>query len=492
MQAGLICNLGGIFRRPGWVHLAPFLIVALAGLLRVVSFLPDDVSWMLNLAERIWHGERPYIDFFDSDLPAAIFVYMPAVVLEQVTGIDALLLVNIMTIAAGCGTVWFSLRLLMQHGVIAPGRGRMAAAVALFVLLVLPGNTFAQRDALAAMALVPLLSLYVVRAAGEKPHWLASLAAGALAGLAIAIKPYFAPAVLFCALYLAFLDPSRFWSRVFSLENLFAAALLLLYAVAIFALLPGFIANALPADLIVYGPSRMSTPRLLRNEATIAIVLSASAMVLAAGNGLHKPPFAIPAVAGAGFALAFLVQAKCFPYHAYAAIAVFVLVGLAGLLAAPRRDRRFFSAAVALGVAIGLSYHNFGLPLVYPAIFHAARAVAPAHPKVTAVAGPVIGAQIARYLDGTWLLRAPSQFLTRRAEGLLKEPGLSPERRRRITELANRDVDILLDSFRGRPDLVIVDVEGRTWAARQPAVRRALEAYRPAAAAGEYTLWTRR
>lgn len=474
---------------------APVAVVILAVVLRAISFLTDDVSWLITLAEKTWHGGQPYIDFFEPNLPAAFLIYLPAALVGSWTGIGAEPVVNVLTILAGCAAVWYSGRLLVRHGLIERAASQLLAALALAVLLVLPGNTFAEREHIALIALLPLLSVYVVRTTGAEPPLSAAVVAGAGAALAIAIKPFFALSAVLPFAYLLYLQRAAVLRLVFAPENLVIGALVFLYVLAIIRFFPAFIDRAIPVDLAVYGPSRMSALRVARNESTLAMLGAAAAMLLAARGRIRKPLLAILGLAACGFAAAYFYQAKCFPYHAYPTIALCMLAAGIALLGGPHPGsrRRVTIAVAAMCVVAAVALHDFGLPLAYPKLFHAARAVAPPHPKVVAIAGPLIGPQITRYLDGQWVSRANSQGITRRAEDLLARPDLTPERRREIEFFVHQDMEMLKESLRTeQPDLIVADAVGIKWALAQPALASELRNYTEAADGGEYMLWVRR
>src|SRR5437667_9328437 len=45
-----------------------------------------DVSWLITMCERILHGERAYVDIFETTPPVPMLLYMPGVVLAQFIG----------------------------------------------------------------------------------------------------------------------------------------------------------------------------------------------------------------------------------------------------------------------------------------------------------------------------------------------------------------------------------------------------------------------
>ena len=473
----------------------PLVIVGVALGVRAISFLPDDVSWFLTVAERTWQGERAYVDFFDPNLPAAFLIYLPAVLIGRWLDIPAEPVVTVMTVAAGCAGVWFCLDMLVRHGVVAPGHRRVLAALALFAVLVLPCHTFAQREHIALIATLPVLSVYIIRAHGGRPGLAAAVAAGAAAALAVAIKPFFALAVLHGAAYLALRDRGKPFSILLAPENVVAAGLTASYAAAIVCFFPGYIHTMLLPATAVYSSSHPPLAKIVLSRSVIGVAVAAAAMLLAAKDRLRRPEYLIPALAAAGFVAAFFIQGKYYPYHSYPAVALFLL-GAAAALAERLTGleiRKAWRAVAVFGFALVWVPHDFRLPLAYPGDFHVARAVSPLHPRVIAFTRSLIGPQLARYLHGSWVLRQPSLYLSLEAERMLNTPGLPAERRRRIEAVARWDAGLAEERMRTqRPDLMITDRDGLAWAQSQPAIARQLLAFRKAGATRKFAYWIRR
>src|SRR5579871_4317978 len=63
--------------------------LALATIVRSVSWLNCDVSWNLTLGGKVLAGARPYIDFSDPNPPASFLIYVPAILIGREFGVSA-------------------------------------------------------------------------------------------------------------------------------------------------------------------------------------------------------------------------------------------------------------------------------------------------------------------------------------------------------------------------------------------------------------------
>jgi hypothetical protein len=58
-----------------------------AMIIQALSNTATDVSWLITLCEKTLDGQTPYVDFIESNPPAAIFIYMPGVVAGRLIGV---------------------------------------------------------------------------------------------------------------------------------------------------------------------------------------------------------------------------------------------------------------------------------------------------------------------------------------------------------------------------------------------------------------------
>src|SRR5215813_8039218 len=70
------------------IWLAVLLVLALAVVLRHAVVANTDVAWGFTMAEKVLAGARPYVDFIEPNPPSYIYVYLPAVIIAQRTGLS--------------------------------------------------------------------------------------------------------------------------------------------------------------------------------------------------------------------------------------------------------------------------------------------------------------------------------------------------------------------------------------------------------------------
>jgi hypothetical protein len=125
-------------------------IGALAVALQARFGLLGDVSWLITADEKWLDGEVPYRDFIEINPPASLLLYWPAIALARLVGVSpefAVSAFGFLSIAAGLG---LSAAILGRAGLI--GRiGPLGFGVALIALAILPGQSFCERDQLAAL-----------------------------------------------------------------------------------------------------------------------------------------------------------------------------------------------------------------------------------------------------------------------------------------------------------------------------------------------------
>src|SRR5689334_22411009 len=71
----------------------------IAIVVRAMSWLNCDVSWLLTLGERVLSGARPYIDFTEPNPPASILIYLPAILIGRLFGFAPELAVTLLIFA---------------------------------------------------------------------------------------------------------------------------------------------------------------------------------------------------------------------------------------------------------------------------------------------------------------------------------------------------------------------------------------------------------
>ncbi|MFL5519533.1 MAG: hypothetical protein ACJ8B6_01255, partial [Gemmatimonadales bacterium] len=145
-----------------------------------------DVSWLLYAAGRVLDGARIGRDVIDVNFPLVILEKLPAVVVARTLSADpwhvllvwlVLLLLVALLLAARVPGSWFA----------EPSHACLAA----LVLMAAPRGDFAQREHVAVLAALPYVVLAGARLERQAVRGRLALAAGALATLGLALKPFF-------------------------------------------------------------------------------------------------------------------------------------------------------------------------------------------------------------------------------------------------------------------------------------------------------------
>jgi len=467
---------------------------------RAMSWLNCDVSWLLTLGERVLAGARPYIDFTEPNPPASILIYLPAILIGRLFGFAPELAVTLLIFAGIFLCLWLCSRILSDSELFQPQDRPNLAALCCVLFLILPGDAFAQREHIALLALLPLLCVYVLRARGAPVETTIAVLVGVGGGIAIAIKPYFAFALILPLAYVGWCRRKRGQSimpLILMPEHLAVAVVLAAYAGVIVALFSDYFRVMLPIVLAVYAPSRAGIFVILGGTSLVLIAMSTLVARAVGATEFRDPIVRIFTLAVFGFAVAMLVQAKGWQYHSYPAMALSMYV-LGSILV---RNRTAFGMRMTKDVAFG-SVLFAGLYVIESFWFlpdpsrvqlvHEVSHLVPAHPKVVSING---GAEIAfpltRKLQGTPLWPVPFQWVSAGAERLLQSATLDPAIRDRIARYARADRQDLVQSIQtGRPDVILIG-EGadERWALGHPEVAAALRAYRQVESVDGVEIW---
>jgi len=507
--------------------LAPIVVIGVAAVLLQWRFgLLGDVSWLITVDEKWLDGATPYRDVVEINPPASLMLYWPAVALARVLGVAPEFTVaafGFLSIAVGLG---LAATILRRAGLL-DRFGALGASVALVAFAALPGQSFDERDHLAAVYGLPFLALSAARAARAPVDARLALLAGLGAGLMAAIKPPYALVAIVPLPYLV--RRAGVVPLAKAGEYYVAAAFGLAYVAAVPHAFPDYVANILPIGLDVYAPIRESFASLLAAPGPLfAFVLVVCALRLARDDP-GEPLVAIPALAGLGALAAYLVQGKGWLYQAYPALAFFALAAGAALARAHQPRPRvalgalaFFAAALALlalgrwplplafvaaGVGAALAWALEGrkgaAPIAEmgvaaalgaacglfamngietPAIARALASLGP-HPTVASLSESLaFGHPMARRVGGVWVQSVPSLWITAAARRRIDEnpgDGALAERMRVYID-ADRD-RLVADLNRRRPDALLVgrlDTRFHQWVWNDPKITAARADYR--------------
>lgn len=461
-EAGVALRTAG---RPAvWTGFAGFTVLVLLAVFAVRFDAPlnHDTSWYLDATARMLDGAALYVDIVEVNPPLAFYLTVPPVAFARLAGIVAApAFVAWMLVLAGA-SILASGRFLRRLGYSGPAYQCLLAGL-LLVVTVLPGADYGQREHMALIFLMPYFALTGLRWAGAPVGGTEAALAGLAAVLGLALKPHFyaVPLLLECALLLH----NRRIRAAFRPENLAIAAGTLAYVTVIFRYTPAYPDVIVPYASAVYNQSygHPAATVFTRLPFPVAALVLGAGLVLA-WRGHLTPLGRVCAVAGTGFALAYVVQMKGWQYQMYPA------VGLAAAMVAVAAVDRFLRGMPRTGSSGPKSL----VAAVAIVIIAAAGSAAGIYDtkrqdeiaRSLAATGPVkslyvfsahvwAGFPLVDMIGAEWASRFPALWLL---PGLAQHP--APERAgdARLADIeAYMRRTVIEDFERARPDTVIVD-----------------------------------
>jgi hypothetical protein len=483
----------------GW--LPALAVFALAAALR--GFIPanSDVSWDITVAEKVLAGARLYIDVIEVNPPATIYLYLPATALAHLLRLKPEWLVDAFVFLLAGASLWFVCRLAASARLLPRIDGRVAAACIAFLLLVLPARIFGEREHVALIVALPALFVCVLLAQNKKVPWTAQTVAGIGAGLMAIIKPHLMLGIVFAAAVAAISVKS--WRPFFALQNWIAGFLCALYALWVWLAFPAFFSDVLPLVLAVYVPLKAPLAELLFQRGLLLWLASFAFSWWLLRGKILQPALFVPLAASTGFALAYLLQGKVWPYQSFPAIAVSAFALMLAFLIrfhdgrAKASDRAVrLAAASVVSLIAGLGFFWFSLALDVSAANASVRAAKP-HPKIIALSDDLgVGHPLTREVGGTWAGRQPSLWVTTFVRLLRNRGGIDPATDAKLSTYAARERDgFAEDVLREKPDIILLDRISRfdwlAWAKADPRLAAALKRYREGQSAGGITILSR-
>lgn len=464
--------------RQRWLVVAAILLTAL--LVQIPVILNADLGWLLTVNEKILDGRKLGIDLFESNPPLSVYMYMPGALLARMTGIAPEFIVIVLVIVEIAGALFVIDRTAAVARLGARERSFSTWSFA-FLLAILPGAIFGQREHIAVIALTPFVAVTALRWRGLDPGRLAILA-GVGAGLAMSIKPFFAlvaalPIILGAVRQRSFrpLFPPEAWT---------AAAVVIGYGAAVAAFFPAYFSTYAPMVAEAYLPIRRELGSLL--PVPIAVIgASLGFLRLLGPQNLRMGSNAIPWLAASvGGAASFLLQGKGWPYTALA-LCLFAIA--APLLQCCTKTLRvpIVVGGLATVVAIGL-YLSSPAPGFPPLQARVQAHVK--HPRLLTITDHIgLGHPLVRQIDGIWVGSSCAQLLSAGAILRLNNSQPTEAERARLDGIINFERrQLLADLQGGRPNVILVDTsllssfpfDWLAWANSDPELQKELSRYR--------------
>jgi hypothetical protein len=316
-------------------HVTALPILAAAALaFMLVSAQPinHDVAWTLVAGGKLLDGAAFGHEIFDFNLPWVYYVSAIAVGIARLIAITDIQALTGLIVLLSCGSALLIHRLLS-----APDQAnfRYPCTLSFFVVaMVAPGYDFAQREHFIFVLMAPYLVAIALRYADQRPGAPDAGLAGAMTGVAILFKPYWALLPLALEVYLTVRKRLR-WTPIRPEAVLFAMACAVGLA-ATLLLAPNYASEMVPLGVRTYWAYDVpfNAIHVLAICVPIAFV-AAPALTMALARRHTAPSFSafagVVLVAGLTGTAIWAGQGKFFEYQAMPVKCVALWAGLASI-----------------------------------------------------------------------------------------------------------------------------------------------------------------
>lgn len=299
---------------------AGFLLGAVPVFLGPLNF---DAGWLLLAARRVLDGDRLYIDVVETNPPLVVWLHMAPVMLERLAGIPEVLAFRGLMLLAVAVSILCSAGILRR---ILPGMpvGRFAILLsALGVLLPISGYDFGEREHLLVAMTLPYLLMAAGRGSGVVFGGGSPWIVGLMAGLVIALKPYFAPLWLGIEGYLALRSSGwRDWVRP---ENLSVMAVGVVYGVAALILSPEYLDLVRWARPLYAACGSAGITEMADHPAVMTSIVAALCYAIVRPRDACLEIARVLMIADLALLSSLVLQHKGYSYHYYPPLAVSIL-----------------------------------------------------------------------------------------------------------------------------------------------------------------------
>lgn len=213
-------------------------------------FLNPDILYLTHAAERLLAGGSYSKDFFETNPPLILILYMPIVFLSKYLSIKILylMLIYFFSLAWLCLlTCAYLLKKIISNN---NGYYYLILTIISFVIFILPGANLGQREYLLLILTLPYLFTAVLRIENKPLPTALLILIGLFAAAGIALKPFFAILPALIELYIIY--RKRNLLAFIRIETMIMMLFLISYLWSISYFTPDYLSQILPFVLRVY------------------------------------------------------------------------------------------------------------------------------------------------------------------------------------------------------------------------------------------------
>ncbi|MEN0001640.1 MAG: hypothetical protein AAF940_12230 [Pseudomonadota bacterium] len=334
---------------------ALLLVVAAAVYVQARLGFHTDVSWLLTLNERLLAGEQLYVDLLVVNPAMPVWFYRIPVLIAQATGLRAEIVLHGMIAATAVASYALTSHLLMRAKLIDAAQSVWFGIILFALLYVIAAYTYAQREFIGLLGLLPWLAMQAWRAASPraKPGWPLVLLCGLGCAAMVLVKPYYvltvlAPVAALCAM-------RRSLRPAFHAENIIGALIVIALTGLFLILHPAFFSEMIMLILSAYAPHMTVLPLQVHTAALLVVLI---AVVVCIPLRQWSPLTVLLFASAVGHITALWLMGRAFPYHAYPAYVLATLAVLT-LYRRPVGEKHpgpvpAFAAALAIAMGWGV------------------------------------------------------------------------------------------------------------------------------------------
>lgn len=239
-----------------WLPVCIGAMIVLA-LLREIAFFPipdmipnPDSSWLIYAAGRMVDGQRPYVDFMETNPPLILWISMLPVLLGKILHLSPFTVFPLLVTLLNIASMWLTAKVMRENNLL--GARPLFPSLLLYIafgFFLLSPAVYGQRELLFITMVLPYLIKSLSPNRSEKTT-IIDLTIILMAGIGFAIKPFFL--LLWAANELHKALQERSFKSFFALRNWIIGFVQLLYFAAIYYLTPEYINTIIPVVMTTY------------------------------------------------------------------------------------------------------------------------------------------------------------------------------------------------------------------------------------------------
>lgn len=350
-----------------------FTIFIISYLIQTHTFLNWDVQSMFLFAKEILAGKDYMHGFWNNNPPFIFFLNTPLVLISQFFHIWPVTVIRIFTYFT-C-----TLSLVLTHQILklifnekSNRKKNILFFTIVFSYLILPAYEFGQREHLTIMFVLPYILLTVTSVLEKKSSRAIKIAAGIMAGIGIAIKPYFILIPIFNELYLLY--KKRNIRTLIRFEISLIILIQILYVLMILLITPSFFSWVFNVILKYEISSATFSLKyiLLHSEAPFLFFISLFCYlsVRKNTNSPNRELMCCLLVANFAFLLIYILPRRMWYYHELPSVTLSLIILILGAsiaitgIEADKTVKNLFHQCSLLSVCIFAAFIPFYLSLL--------------------------------------------------------------------------------------------------------------------------------